>query len=348
MKSKITVIVTIYNTPSEYLIKCIESIINQTLKEIEIILVNDGSTEEIRGICEKYKNKDSRIKLINQGNQGESVARNVGIENATTDNITFVDSDDWIEQDMCEKIYNYIEKIGKDYEIIIFNCYVDYPNKKIENIFYPVAGLLNQEDMEQIQLQNIEKGITKYYPPESNVSVIWSKVYNKEFINKNDLKFVPKIIRMPDAIFNMEAFEKAKKVYVLQENLYHYQKNGFSICQRYSKETINYYETYFKFVKKYIQKYNKNEKFVDTLNIKIVTSIDNYMYNYFLHRDNPQSIKYRKAEFRKLLDKELYQKAITEVKAKYLSLYQKMILKNAKDKNINNLFLLRKIKDILR
>ena len=79
MENKISVIVTIYNTPEKYLRKCIDSIVNQTLKEIEIILINDGSTQEIQKICEEYKKRDSRIKLINQKNQGESVARNVGI-----------------------------------------------------------------------------------------------------------------------------------------------------------------------------------------------------------------------------------------------------------------------------
>ena len=92
----------------------------------------------------------------------------------------------------------------------------------------------------EIQLQNIEKGITRYYPPETNISVPWAKVYNKDFIEKNDLKFVPNIIRMPDAIFNMEAFEKAETIYNLKKYLYHYQKNDFSICQRYSKDTVKY------------------------------------------------------------------------------------------------------------
>ena len=230
MDSKISVIVTIYNTPEKYLKKCIDSIINQTLKEIEIILVNDGSSEDIRNICEKYKIQDKRIKLINQNNMGESVARNVGIENSTTKNITFVDSDDWIEPNMCLELVNYINLIKQNYDIIVFDCFVDYNKKIIKNDFYIKDGLLNKEDIEEIQLQNIEKGITRYYPPETNISVPWAKIYNKDFIEKNDLKFVPNIIRMPDAIFNMEAFEKAETIYNFKRYLYHYQKNDFSIC----------------------------------------------------------------------------------------------------------------------
>ena len=346
MEKKLSVIITIYNTPEKYLRKCIESIQNQTLQEIEIILVNDGSDKQIQSICEEYQKKDNRIKLINQKNRGESVARNVGIEHSTTENITFVDSDDWIESDMCEKLTNYIKQIKEDFDIIIFNCYVDYPKRSIKNMFYPKSDLLNKQDIEQIQLQNIEKGLTEYYPPETNISVPWAKVYKKSFIMRNHLKFIPNIIRMPDAVFNMEAFEKANKIYVLQEYLYHYQKNDFAICQRYSKDTINYYETYIELVKKYIKKYHKNEKFIDTLNIKIVTSIDKYMYNYFFHKDNPQ--KDIENEFKELLNKELYIDAMKNVKIKYLSLYQRLVLNNAKKKRILNLKLLKSIKEILK
>lgn len=348
MNKKISVIVTIYNTPEKYLKKCIESIINQTLEEIEIILINDGSNDKTKRICEQYSLNDTRIKLINQFNMGESVARNVGIENSTTQNITFVDSDDWIEPNMCLEIVNYIDEIKANYDIIFFNCFVNYSKKCIKNKFYPKEGLLNSEDIEEIQLQNIEKGITKYYPPESNISVPWAKVYNKEFIKKNNLKFIPNIIRMPDAIFNMEAFEKAKKIYNLNKYLYHYQKNEFSICQKYSEDTIKYYETYIDFVEKYIKKYNKNEKFKDTLNLKIVTSIDKYMYNYFFHKDNNKKAKEIEEEFKKVLNKKLYQSAMKNVKIQYLSIYQKIVLKNAKRRRIKILKILKKLKIFLK
>lgn len=348
MYKKISVIVTIYNTPEKYLRKCIESILNQTLREIEIILVNDGSKEEIKKVCEEYASIDKRVKLINQENQGESGARNTGIENATTDNITFVDSDDWIEKSTCEKIYNYIEKINSEYEVIIFNCFVDYPKKQVRNMFYPKQDLLNMYDIEEIQLQNIERGISKYYPPESNISVPWSKVYNKRFINSNGLRYIPNITRMTDAIFNMEVFEKAEKIYVLQEYLYHYQQNDFSICQKYSKDTISYYETYFEFVRRYIQKYNKSEKFIDILNVKIITSLDRYMYNYFFHKDNKKSFRSKEKEFKKLLSKSLYQEAMGEVKSKYLSTYQRLVLKEARKEKIINLKILYDIKRFVK
>ena len=345
MKSNLSIIVIAYNTPEQYLQKCIESIIKQTYSQIEIIIVDDGSENNISETIKKYN--DNRIKIIRQENQGESVARNVGIQATTTDNIMFVDSDDWIEPNTCEKINNYIKQI-KDYEIIIFNTFVDFKNKSIPNKFYDKIGKLDKEDIEQLQLQNIEKGIVKYYPPKSNISVICSKVYNKKFIEKNDLKFIPKIIRMPDALFNMEALEKAKNIYVMEEYLYHYQQNPFSICNRYSEKTIEYYEKYIKLVQEYIKKYNKGEKFIDTLNIKTVTSIDVCMNNYFFNKSNPQTPKETEKEFKKLLESDMYAKALKDVKKQYLSKYQKLVLINAQKENIRMLKVLRKIKNIIK
>ena len=154
---KLSVIMCIYNTPEEYLEKAIKSVIEQTEYNIEIILVNDGSNENIREICQKYKEQDKRIKLINQKNQGESVARNVGIQYATTNYITFIDSDDYFENDMCKQVLEYMEKIEYDFDVIIFDCYVDINGKKIKNKFYTKNGRLNKDDIRQIQLQNIEK-----------------------------------------------------------------------------------------------------------------------------------------------------------------------------------------------
>ncbi|MDR2708410.1 MAG: glycosyltransferase, partial [Elusimicrobiota bacterium] len=105
MIPKISVIVPVYNTPCEDLKKCIESIINQTLKEIEIILVNDGSTNGNLEILKEYARKDKRIVLIDQQNQGVSASRNAGINIAKGQYIGFVDSDDWIEDNYYELLY---------------------------------------------------------------------------------------------------------------------------------------------------------------------------------------------------------------------------------------------------
>ena len=114
--SKVSIVVPIYNV-EKYLKQCIESIINQTLQDIEIILVDDGSPDNCPQICDEYAKKDSRIKVVHKKNGGLSSARNAGIEVATGDFIGFVDSDDYIELDMYEKMYNIAKENHVDFVV---------------------------------------------------------------------------------------------------------------------------------------------------------------------------------------------------------------------------------------
>ncbi len=113
MSQKISVIVPVYNV-EKYLNRCVDSIINQTYKNLEIILVDDGSPDNCSKICDEYANKDRRIKVVHKENGGLPSARNTGVENATGDYITFVDSDDWIDINM----YNNMMSHNRDYDII--------------------------------------------------------------------------------------------------------------------------------------------------------------------------------------------------------------------------------------
>lgn len=115
MKPKISVIVPVYNI-SVLLPRCMDSILNQTLKEIEIILVDDGSTDNSGEVCDSYIGKDDRVKVIHQANGGLSAARNTGIRNSTAPYILFVDSDDYIHCESCERLYNMA--VEKDCEIV--------------------------------------------------------------------------------------------------------------------------------------------------------------------------------------------------------------------------------------
>ena len=116
MPPKVSIIVPVYNV-SKYLDECILSLINQTYKNIEILIVDDGSIDESLDICEEYAKKDDRIILIRNSHEGVSVARNTGIENASGDWISFVDSDDYAELNMIEELIN--RSLEYDYDIVI-------------------------------------------------------------------------------------------------------------------------------------------------------------------------------------------------------------------------------------
>ena len=129
---KVSVIVPVYNV-EKYLRECLESLVNQTLKEIEIICINDGSDDSSLEVLNEYASKDSRFKIISQQNQGQGIARNKGIDIANGEYLQFVDPDDWVETNMLEKLYNFANKNNSNVVRFNYSNYNDYSGKFKKN-----------------------------------------------------------------------------------------------------------------------------------------------------------------------------------------------------------------------
>ncbi len=168
MNSKISVIVPVYNSEL-YLEECIESVLNQTYDNFELILINDGSSDNSKYICDKYEKKDNRVRVKHICNSGVSVARNIGISISTGDYIVFVDSDDYINPDMLKELYNYINKYNTDMVICDFMYYKN-------NVF------INSEVKEQnIKIYTSEEAQYQLYKDKYlNFIVVWGKIYKRK------------------------------------------------------------------------------------------------------------------------------------------------------------------------
>lgn len=212
---KISIIVPIYNV-QQYLKKCIDSIIEQTFNDFELILVNDGSTDKSGIICDEYKKIDNRIKVIHKENGGLSSARNAGIDIAKGKYIGFVDSDDYISKFMFQKLYENIIEYNADISI----CdYVEvFQDKEI----------IYQEKIEKkkLILSNIE-ALEKIYKEKGWVYVVaWNKLYKKEIFN--DLRFpIGKVHE--DEMIAHEILYKANKIIFIEDQLYYYLQRDNSI-----------------------------------------------------------------------------------------------------------------------
>ncbi|MCQ2735177.1 MAG: glycosyltransferase [Alphaproteobacteria bacterium] len=221
---KVSVIVPVYNT-AKYLQCCLDSIIGQTLRDIEIVCVNDGSTDESLKILQEYMENDSRIKIISQKNQGLSAARNAGLKIASADYISFVDSDDFIHPEFLEQLYNAIQKTKCD-----------------------VAGCDFAKIKKNKQLPFAWKIKTKIYKPAINVLLnkrnfihfnVWNKLYSKECIC--DVPFIEGIY-YEDWVFNTCVFAKIKSFVWIDAPLYGYRMSENSIMRSsYSLKKMNDY-----------------------------------------------------------------------------------------------------------
>jgi len=339
----VSIILPVYNIQEEYLRKCINSIRNQTKREIEIILVDDGSKNNCLDVCLECQKIDDRIVVISQENQGVSIARNTGINVAKGSWISFVDPDDWLENDLIQTLF---EKTEDGIDIVICDCYVNYSNKEIPNSFLNTgANVLSGDNKNKLSYQLICKKMDGYYPNEVAVGVPWAKLFRKSFIDSNNLTYIPGMVRMQDNIFCLYAFELARNIVYVPHKLYHYRKEDTSVCFRYNPNIVNHFEKYFFEVGRYFEKYGKNAKYIDGLRTKILTSFNSYILYKYFHKDNQLSyIKVRK-EINKLLNKDVYKDALINVKFKYLNFQEIIFILCLKFRLIEIIYLLVKVRN---
>ena len=207
-KQLISVIVPVYNV-EEYLNGCIDSIVNQTYKNLEIILVDDGSTDSCPKICDQWSKKDKRIRVIHKKNGGVSSARNLGLEVAKGSYISFVDSDDYLEKNMYSTI---IDKMCEENcDIIAFNYYiVDKKNKTVA-----ISKKIEEDFSKELLDDNGIRGF------------VWNKVYTKKILD--NLKFELDVYVWEDLLFNFEIFNKVNNLifkYINQPLYYYFQRNN--------------------------------------------------------------------------------------------------------------------------
>nr|WP_194191072.1 glycosyltransferase [Clostridium chrysemydis] len=219
---KVSVVVPIYNVEN-YLDKCINSIINQSLKDIEIILVDDGSTDNSLKIIEDFKKRDNRIKVIQKKNGGQGSARNEGIKIASGEYIGFVDADDYIDLDMYEKLYK--EANGK---LDICVC----SRKSI-----------NDEGKELIKIKaesikNKAFNISEYvegYLMQSHTLIVCNKIYDKNLLIDNRITFKEfNEIGSEDTLFNLEVLRNCKNIGVVSETYYNQISRTGSTTRKYN------------------------------------------------------------------------------------------------------------------
>lgn len=237
---KISVIVPVYNVEN-YLRGCLDSIINQSFKDLEIICVNDGSTDNSGTILQEYADKDSRIKIINKENGGLSSARNVGIMAATGDFLGFVDSDDWIDLDFYEKLYNAAVKYDAD--IACANLLRVYKHKSTYYIKYR-------------RYKCTKKVRLKYeWAKLPDNSYVMNKIYERRKLQKTGILF-EEGITFEDMEFSHNVLYSFNNMVTVPGTCYNYRDNPYSIVNIRSKRNMDAYKYALIKCMDFIQRYN--------------------------------------------------------------------------------------------
>lgn len=309
-----SVILPVYNV-EKYLRQCLDSLINQSYKDLEIICVNDCSPDGSLRILEEYAQKDSRIKIINQEkNQGQGVARNIGIQIAKGEYISFVDPDDWVELNMFEELHQAI--INYNYpKLLQFDIYEQFDGSDIARKydFAKKMKLHLHFDLAKAQRYNLKtfngKLFLNYWPP------CWNKVYSREFLLKNDICFSEERYG-EDCAFTYPAILKGEDIYYLPEYFYYYRKRNGAVSSGIEGNNFKTFE-YLNIINKRIIENNLQKSLGDDFsNYKIRELF--YCYNAVSELYKAEYIEYSKKylneeefqKFKKIVDKSELKKKI--------------------------------------
>lgn len=249
----ISVIVPVFNV-EQYFERCVTSLINQTYKNLEIILVDDGSTDNCPKMCDEFAIADRRIKVIHKENGGQGIARNSGLEIASGNYVTFVDSDDYLCETYIEKLYSALIKNKADMAICAYSVYTAnktviphslkigqgvYCDEKVtDNILLPIIGAEPNAKSDVL----IEASC-------------WAKLYNMQIIKENNVRFTSERVAISeDLFFNVFYLRYSKCVVALNEQGYFYCENGQSVTRKYNPLR---YERTFEFYKQFCELIDK-------------------------------------------------------------------------------------------
>lgn len=327
---KISIIVPVYNV-EQYLSKCLDSLIQQTYTNIEIICINDESPDNSLGILEQYAQKDKRIKIINQKNTGLSGARNKGIEAATGDYITFVDSDDWIDLDTCEVALK--SALEYDADVVLWSYIREFSNySRIKKIFNNDIIIFSYMEVKQ-KLHRRFCGLSNEelnHPDTSDaIATAWAKLYKSKLIKKNEIQFIDtKLIGTEDALFNFNLFNYVSKAVFINKYFNHYRKdNETSLTTKYKSNLYEQWQYLFDLMEKNIDDNELDETYKKALNNRIGLSIIGLGLN---ELSNDTSALAQINAIKKIISSDRYKIAYKELPLTYFPMHWKVFFLFAK------------------
>ena len=286
MVPQVSVIVPIFNVEA-YLGRSIESLQKQTMPDIQIILVNDGSTDGSLSICQEYAKNDSRIQVIDKPNGGVSSARNAGLEAATGEYIGFVDPDDWVEPTMYEKMYDTVT--GTQADLCMCNYLMEYAGRSVSVTLPIECSVLHGQDIIESVVANMLAGATLNSGAQTIMGSVWRLLIKREFIEKHGLRFVPGVPLMEDLIFCVETLLKCNTVSIDSGQYYHYIIRSNSAVRKYRPDMFDQLHKVYDMLHSILEKEGVYNTLKERMDIRYVNMYLRLVANE-AHLDNDSSL----------------------------------------------------------
>lgn len=314
--AKISIIVPVYNV-EQYLEKSLNSFVNQTMDDIEIIVVDDGSPDESFKIYSRFAEADPRIRIIKKQNAGVSEARNTGLENATGDFVMFADSDDWMEPNCCEVMYAEQQRTQAD---MVLADVIVVTNGVPEN--YHIFGKPFVTEEKDFIRQYQKTCIGYSYNPlpagkwkTPGMGSPWNKLFKRSIIEENHLRFDPYVKGIyDDNLFTLHYLMHVKKLAYIQVPVYDFRLVAGSITQSYKANTLDINRRIFERINDFIDETGERDFFEEAFYVYVIRRLSKSLNVYFFANNNPHTISEKCKELKETIHSEPYQTAIHKVK----------------------------------
>ncbi|MEE1040516.1 MAG: glycosyltransferase family 2 protein [Lachnospiraceae bacterium] len=319
---QVSIIVPVYKVPEGFLRKCVESCGAQTLEEIEILLVDDGSPDDCGSICDEYAVQDERIRVIHKENGGLCSARNAGCLAARGEWIMFVDGDDWIDPDMCERMLEAGSRENVD--LVMCGITKEYEHSSQVYRFY----LRDYEESGKVyrgrECRWLQQQLLVY---NGNIAVAYSKLIRRRLIMENNILHDEELRQGAEGLeFNLRLFEKLQSALFLNRPFYHYIYNDTSISASHSEENHAFVIRCFERIRDLIEESDNRDRLLPWFDNRLLYVIITTAISGYFNPDNPASYREKKRGYETYLQQPIVSRALQTDNLRGLSRQRKTVL----------------------
>lgn len=314
----VSFVVPVYNA-EKTIEHCIRSLQEQSVRDIEILIVNDGSFDNSLSICNLLSQTDPRIRVFNQENLGVSAARNKGIENAFGTYVSFVDADDWIDPNACEVLASNLKMV--DYDLFCFSAVYSKKNKNnATRLFAKDIQLLSQTEREKLFF----KVLTPWIPSIAQSSC--AKFYKHNLLLQMGTKFKEGAVISEDTLFVIQNFRLFRKIGYSTQSNYHYMQHSNSAQNAYRANSRDQFKKVIVEIKKELRANPSDINLYNSMNTLFVHYIFGILKEDIFHKDNPFSIKNKKQQLINVIEDQIYIEALNNVSWSCFTLPEKILI----------------------
>ena len=318
----VSIIVPVYKVPEPYLRKCIESCTSQTLREIEILLVDDGSPDRCGEICDEYAAKNPKITVIHKENGGLCSARNAGFAAARGEWIMFVDGDDWIDADMCEQMLG--PGMREDVDLVMCGITREYEHSSQEYKFYLRDYAKSKKVYRGKECRWLQMQLLVY---NCNIAVAYSKLIRRKLLLENHIIHDEELRQGAEGLeFNIRLFEKLQSALFINRPFYHYLYNENSISSSHSEENHRFVIRCFEKIRELIETSSNRDRLLPWFDNRLLYVIVTTAISGYFNPDNPAPFKEKKKGYEAYLQQPIVEHALQTTNLRGLSKQRRVVL----------------------